>query len=55
MTARPLAIGLVAHDDKKDDICAWAERHKQKLSAHELWGTGTTGSRIMAATGIGVI
>ena len=47
-------IGLVAHDDKKDDICAWAERHKQKLSAHELWGTGTTGSRIMAATGMTV-
>ncbi|QDZ11803.1 methylglyoxal synthase [Devosia ginsengisoli] len=45
-------IGLVAHDDKKDDLCVWAEHHKLKLSQHELWGTGTTGSRVMAATGM---
>lgn len=47
-------IGLVAHDDKKDDLCRWATHHKHKLGAHELWGTGTTGSRIMDATGLGV-
>ena len=47
-------IGLVAHDDKKDDLCVWAEHHKHKLGQHELWGTGTTGSRIMAATGLSV-
>ena len=47
-------IGLVAHDEKKDDLCAWAERHKAKLSQHQLWGTGTTGSRVMAATGMTV-
>ena len=47
-------IGLVAHDDKKDDLCIWAEHHKPKLSQHELWGTGTTGSRVMAATGMSV-
>ncbi|WP_410470868.1 methylglyoxal synthase [Devosia sp.] len=47
-------IGLVAHDDKKDDLCVWAEHHKHKLSQHELWGTGTTGSRVMAATGLTV-
>ena len=47
-------IGLVAHDDKKDDICAWALRHKHKLSQHELWGTGTTGGRVMAETGLPV-
>ena len=47
-------IGLVAHDDKKDDLCVWAEHHKHKLSQHELWGTGTTGSRVMAATGLPV-
>ena len=38
-------IGLVAHDDKKDDLCRWAEAHKDKLRQHELWGTGTTGNR----------
>jgi methylglyoxal synthase len=47
-------IGLVAHDDKKDDLCAWAEQHRHKLSQHELWGTGTTGGRVMAATGLTV-
>ena len=47
-------IGLVAHDDKKDDLCRWAEAHKAKLGQHELWGTGTTGSRVMAATGLTV-
>lgn len=45
-------IGLVAHDDKKDDMCAWAERHRAKLARHQLWGTGTTGSRVKAATGL---
>src|ERR1041384_8237372 len=47
-------IGLVAHDDRKDELCRWAEQHREKLSRHELWGTGTTGSRIMAATGLSV-
>ena len=47
-------IGLVAHDDKKDEMCASAERHKHKLAQHQLWGTGTTGSRVKAATGLEV-
>ncbi len=47
-------IGLVAHDDKKDDLCRWADEHKGKLGQHALWGTGTTGSRVTAATGLPV-
>lgn len=47
-------IGLVAHDDRKDELCAWAVTHQDKLSEHELWGTGTTGGRIIAATGLHV-
>ena len=47
-------IGLVAHDDKKDDLCRWADEHKSKLGQHALWGTGTTGSRVTAATGLPV-
>lgn len=47
-------IGLVAHDDRKDELCRWAEAHRATLSQHELWGTGTTGSRVMAATGLEV-
>jgi methylglyoxal synthase len=47
-------IGLVAHDDKKDEMVAWAQANRDKLSRHELWGTGTTGARVMAATDLPV-
>lgn len=43
-------IGLVAHDEKKDEIVAWALANQDKLGLHQLWGTGTTGSRVMAGT-----
>jgi len=45
-------IGLVAHDDKKDDLVAWAAANRDKLALHELWGTGTTGSRVIEGTGL---
>ena len=47
-------IGLVAHDDKKDDLVAWAHRHREKLGRHELWGTGTTGGRVATGTGLAI-
>ena len=47
-------IGLVAHDDKKDDLVAWAAANREKLALHELWGTGTTGNRVIAGTGLPV-
>ncbi|WDR01481.1 methylglyoxal synthase [Devosia algicola] len=47
-------IGLVAHDDRKDDMATWVKAHQDKLSQHELFATGTTGSRIVAATGLSV-
>ena len=47
-------IGLVAHDDKKDELVAWALKHRDKLARHELWGTGTTGGRVIAGTGLPV-
>ena len=43
-------IGLVAHDDRKDEMVAWAKANKAKLSQHELWGTGTTGARVAKGT-----
>lgn len=48
-------IGLVAHDDKKDDLCDWAAAHRDALAVHELCGTGTTGGRIMECTGLPVL
>lgn len=47
-------IGLVAHDEKKDDLVAWAAANRDKLGEHELWGTGTTGARVIAGTGLAV-
>ena len=47
-------IGLVAHDDKKDELVAWARRHMDVLARHELWGTGTTGGRVVDGTGLNV-
>lgn len=36
-------IALVAHDNKKDDLVAWARNHLDVLAEHELVATGTTG------------
>jgi methylglyoxal synthase len=43
-------IGLVAHDDKKDELVAWAKANRKTLMKHELWGTGTTGARVIEGT-----
>ncbi len=51
---KKLSVALVAHDDKKDDMAAWALRHMEKLRAFDLWGTGTTGGRVAEATDLPV-
>lgn len=50
MTAK--RIGLVAHDDKKDDMVAFALAHRDQLAGHALYGTGTTGARVSQGTGL---
>ena len=47
-------IGLVAHDDRKDELVAWAAKNRDKLALHELCGTGTTGGRIIEGAGLPV-
>ena len=47
-------IGLVAHDEKKDDLVAFAQAHRAVLSACALFATGTTGGRIAEATELAV-
>jgi len=42
-------LALVAHDAKKDAMVAFAERHREKLAAFDLVGTGTTGGRVKEA------
>lgn len=53
MSARK-RIGLVAHDEKKAAMVAWAQRHKGRLSECEIWATGTTGGRVADATGLDI-
>jgi methylglyoxal synthase len=40
-------IALVAHDDKKVDMVAFAHKHRQALARCTLFATGTTGGRIL--------
>ncbi|TPW26436.1 methylglyoxal synthase [Pararhizobium mangrovi] len=42
-------IAMIAHDQKKDDLCAFAGSHEARLSAFTLVATGTTGGRIQQA------
>ena len=46
------SIGLVAHDNKKDDLVEWVDFNKGTLSLHNLYATGNTGQRIMDKTGL---
>ena len=47
-------IALIAHDNKKDDIVELVCRFKDIFKCHTLYATGTTGKRIMEATGLEV-
>lgn len=47
-------VALIAHDMKKDDIVAFATRHREFLSQCELLATGTTGGRIASEVGLEV-
>lgn len=46
------SIGLVAHDERKDQLVEWCAIHRDKLATEKLYATGTTGGRIVAATGL---
>ena len=47
-------IALIAHDKKKDDMIKLTTAYKNILKDHTLYGTGTTGSRIIEETGLEV-
>ncbi|MGX7199366.1 methylglyoxal synthase [Enterococcus nangangensis] len=49
-----MKIALIAHDRKKDLIVKLATAYQDILAQHELFATGTTGQRIMEATGLPV-
>ncbi|MCB0061406.1 MAG: methylglyoxal synthase [Caldilineaceae bacterium] len=47
-------IALIAHDGKKDDMVRFLRAHTSLLSSFSLIATGTTGERIVQATGLPV-
>lgn len=47
-------IALIAHDNKKPELIAWCEEHKELLKQHFLCGTGTTARMITDKTGLPV-
>ncbi|MDQ2075632.1 methylglyoxal synthase [Marinimicrobium sp. ABcell2] len=46
------SIALVAHDNKKQDLLAWCEKHRETLATHKLYATGTTGTIIEKNTAL---
>lgn len=47
-------IALIAHDKKKDEMERLALAYRNILEKHTLFATGTTGQRIIDATGLPV-
>lgn len=42
-----MKIGLVAHDNRKEDLIHWVEYNADHLAKHELICTGTTGKLVI--------
>jgi methylglyoxal synthase len=47
-------VALIAHDNKKDEMIAFAMEHRDVLVRYELIGTGTTGRLINERVGLNV-
>jgi methylglyoxal synthase len=54
MSARK-TIALVAHDNEKPDLLAWAKFNRDLLAHHRLMATGTTGALLEAELKLPVI
>jgi methylglyoxal synthase len=47
-------IAIVAHDNKKQDLLAWAKFNREALAGHKLIATGTTGKMLQTELGLPV-
>lgn len=47
-------IALIAHDKKKDELVEFAKKHVEFFKNYDLVATGTTGGRVIEATGLDV-
>ena len=48
--SRQKCIALIAHDEKKDDMAAFAAQYEKVLSKAKIVATGTTGGRVLDAS-----
>ncbi|RUS48203.1 methylglyoxal synthase [Cohnella sp. AR92] len=49
-----LKIALIAHDRKKDEMVNFAIAYEHVFKPHQLYATGTTGTRIMENTELNI-
>lgn len=49
-----MKIALIAHDGKKDEMMDFVQRYRDVFAQHELFATGTTGTRIKEEIGLEV-
>lgn len=54
MDKNKTVVALIAHDNKKEEIVAFAKNHCDVLSQMVLFATGTTGQKINDSTGLEV-
>ena len=47
--SRRKCIALIAHDEKKDDMAAFALQYEKALAQARIVATGTTGGRVLEA------
>ncbi len=50
----PATLALIAHDARKDDLVAFAQRRHADLARFRLIATGTTGGRLVDEAGLEV-
>jgi methylglyoxal synthase len=49
-----MKIALIAHDKMKPEMIEFAKKYKHILKQHDLVATGTTGHKLIAATGLNI-
>ncbi len=49
-----MKIALIAHDKKKEELIHFVKNNLDTFKKHELYATGTTGTRIMEATHLSI-
>lgn len=49
-----MKIALIAHDKKKETMINFVKRNEQYFKSHELFATGTTGTKIMEQTNLNI-